>query len=215
MNSERDGVAGLTTAEVTAEVDQAVVEEGLASLAANRDRPYYDAAADADAATQYYSGVDATATGAELMGILQTLVTRTHTQKPNYKPTVMVYPWVDLHPDRQLRSIYSGKTFDPADVIRDDARIEAERTLRLRDLVTREAAIGPDAFTDELDELDAQMPYNCEHVVPQSSFAKKEPMRGDLHHLFTCESALQQLPKQHTIFRLRRCQSGDAGLRQV
>ena len=32
------------------------------------------------------------------------------------------------------------------------------------------------------------MPYNCEHVVPQSSFAKKEPMRGDLHHLFTCES---------------------------
>ena len=43
-------------------------------------------------------------------------------------------------------------------------------------------------FTDELDELDAQMPYNCEHVVPQSSFAKKEPMRGDLHHLFTCES---------------------------
>ncbi len=187
MNSERDGVAGLTTAEVTGEVDQAVVEEGLASLAANRDRPYYDAAADADAATQYYSGVDATATGAELMGILQTLVARTHTQKPNYKPTVMVYPWVDLHPDRQLRSIYSGKTFDPADVIRDDARIEAERTLRLRDLVTREAAIGPDAFTDELDELDAQMPYNCEHVVPQSSFAKKEPMRGDLHHLFTCE----------------------------
>ena len=73
-------------------------------------------------------------------------------------------------------------------MIRDDARIEAERTLRLRDFVAREAAIGPDAFTDELDELDAQMPYNCEHVVPQSSFAKKEPMRGDLHHLFTCES---------------------------
>jgi endonuclease G, mitochondrial len=188
VNSERDGVAGLTTAEVAGEVDQAVVEEGLASLATNRDRPYYDAAADANAATEYYSGVDATATGAELMGILQALVTRTHTQKPNYKPTVMVYPWVDLHPDRQLRSIYSGKTFDPADVIRDDARIEAERTLRLRDFVTREAAIGPDAFADELDELDAQMPYNCEHVVPQSYFTKREPMRGDLHHLFTCES---------------------------
>ncbi len=29
--------------------------------------------------------------------------------------------------------------------------------------------------------------YNAEHVVPQSWFQKKEPMRGDLHHLFTEE----------------------------
>ena len=165
-----------------------LVEEGLASLAANRDRPYYDAAADADAAAQYYSAVDATASGQQLLSALRTLVTSTHTRKPRYKPTLMVYPWVDLHPDRQLRSIYSGKSFDPEDVIRDDARIEAERTSRLQQLVAREAAIGPDAFTDELDELDAQLPYNCEHVVPQSSFAKKEPMRGDLHHLFTCQT---------------------------
>jgi endonuclease G, mitochondrial len=181
MDSERYG-------DVAAERDQAVLDEGLASLAANRDRPYYDAATDADAAANYYSAVDATATGQELLSALKTLLTRTHTQTPRYKPAVMVYPWVDLHPDRQLRSVYSGKMFDPEDVIRDDARIEAERTLRLRDFVAREAAIGPDAFTDELDALDAQMPYNCEHVVPQSSFAKKEPMRGDLHHLFTCES---------------------------
>ena len=171
-----------------AELDQALVAEGLASLAANRDRPYYDAAADADAAAQYYSAVDTTASGQELLRALRTLVTSTHARMPRYKPTLMVYPWVDLHPDRQLRSIYSGKSFDPEDVIRDDARIEAERTSRLQQLVAREAAIGPDAFTDELAELDAQLPYNCEHVVPQSSFAKKEPMRGDLHHLFTCQS---------------------------
>jgi endonuclease G, mitochondrial len=176
------------TAAGSAELDEAVLDEGLVSLAANRDRPYYDAEADADAAAQYYSAVDATATGPEFLRALKTLVTQTHTHTPRYKPAVMVYPWVDLHPDRQLRSIYSGRTFDPEDVIRDDARIEAERTSRLRDLVTREVAIGPDAFTDELAELDALMPYNCEHVVPQSSFAKKEPMRGDLHHLFTCES---------------------------
>lgn len=36
--------------------------------------------------------------------------------------------------------------------------------------------------------LEASLPYNCEHVVPQSWFNKKEPMRGDLHHLFACES---------------------------
>ncbi len=183
-----DVQAGTTTADVACDVDRAVLERGLANLAANRDRPYYDATADSASAAQYYSGVDATASDPELMSALQTLVKRTHSQTPRYRPSEMVYPWVDLHPDRQLRSIYSGKSFAPEDMIRDDARIEAERTLRLRDLVTREAAIGPDAFTDELDELDVQLPYNCEHSVPQSSFAKKEPMRGDLHHLFTCES---------------------------
>ena len=214
MDIERLEVAGPTSAG-TAELDQAVLDGGLASLAANRDRPYYDAAADADAAAQYYSGVDETATGAELMRALQTLVTRTHSHTPRYKPADMVYPWVDLHPDRQLRSIYSGKTFDPEDVIRDDARIEAERTCRLRDFVARETAIGPDAFTDELDELDALMPYNCEHVVPQSSFAKKEPMRGDLHHLFTCESRCNSFRSNTPYFDFDDDTRGDARLRQV
>lgn len=185
MNSDYDGEAGVTT---TDEVDRAVLDRGLENLAANRDRPYYDAAADAAAAAAYYSGIDEGATDAEVMGALQKLVTQTHAHTPRYKPAEMVYPWVDLHPDRQLRSMYSGKTFDPEDVIRDDARIEAERALRLRDFVSREIAVGPDAFNEELDELERLMPYNCEHVVPQSSFAKKEPMRGDLHHLFTCES---------------------------
>jgi endonuclease I len=181
MNIELDGNRA-------AELDQAVVDEALASLAAHRDRPYYDSAADADAVAQYYRTIDHAANGAELMDTLKTLVTQTHTHTPKYKPTVMVYPWVDLYPDRQLRSIYSGKTFTPEEMIRADAFIEAERTIRLRALVTREAAIGPDTFTEELAELDAQLPYNCEHSVPQSFFGKKEPMRGDLHHLFTCES---------------------------
>jgi endonuclease G len=36
--------------------------------------------------------------------------------------------------------------------------------------------------------LEAKRPFNCEHVVPQSTFAEREPMRGDVHHLFACES---------------------------
>jgi endonuclease G, mitochondrial len=161
--------------DVATELDRTVLHEGLATLAANRDRPYYDAAADAAAASQYYSAIEATATGSELMRSLRTLVTQTQAHTPKYKPAVMVYPWVDLQPDRQLRSIYSGKTFDPEDVIRDEARIEAERTIRLRNLVTREAAIGPDAFTDELAELDTQLPYNCEHSVRGALSPAKQP----------------------------------------
>ena len=108
MDSEQPEVTGWTPADGAAELDQLVVDEGLAILAANRDRVYYDAAADADAAAAYYSAVDATATGPELLHALQTLVTGTHTQTPRYAPARMVYPWVDLHPDRRLRSIYSG-----------------------------------------------------------------------------------------------------------
>ena len=43
-----------------------------------------------------------------------------------------------------------------------------------------------DESTEDL--LESVLPYNCEHSVPQSWFGKKEPMRGDLHHLFACES---------------------------
>ncbi|HEV8149801.1 MAG TPA: endonuclease, partial [Gemmatimonadales bacterium] len=62
-----------------------------------------------------------------------------------------------------------------AHAILEDFRAEAERTARL--------ATGLEA----LDALEAALPLNCEHVVPQSWFAKAEPMRGNLHHLFACE----------------------------
>ena len=169
------------------ETDQAVLGEGLAILAAQRDRTYYDASADAEAIAAYYLGIEESSGGTALLTRLHVLLTDTHTSQPRYAPTRMVYPWVDLHPDRKLRSVYSGKTFDPEDVIREDARIETLRTRRLQEVVAREAALGPETFADELARLDAQLPYNCEHVVPQSSFRDAEPMRGDLHHLFTCE----------------------------
>jgi endonuclease G len=170
------------------EVDQALLDDGLACLQANRNRTYYDAAADADAAAEYYRSIDEDASGAQLLAGLRTLLQHTHTRKPRYDPARMVYPWVDLHPDRKVRSIYSGKTFEPEDVIRDDARIEALRTRQLQQVRARAADLGRDAFAEELARLEAGLPYNCEHVVPQSSFGRAEPMRGDLHHLFTCET---------------------------
>ena len=86
---------------------------------------------------------------------------------------VELYPWVDLHPDLQLHAIYSDAVLEPARIILADFRIEAARAARL-------VTAGPEA----LDALEAELRFNCEHVVPQSSFAKAEPMRGDLHHLF-------------------------------
>jgi len=54
----------------------------------------------------------------------------------------------------------------------------------MRERLGSEAAMSAEA----LDLLEALLPYNCEHVAPQSWFEEREPMRGDLHHLFACES---------------------------
>jgi endonuclease I len=172
----------------TAPVDTPALREALVTLEANRTTPYYQAAADAAAAAQYYAGIDAHAAPAALSQALAGLLERTHQPRPKYQPLVQVYPWVDLRPDRKLRSIYSGKTFAPEEIMREDARVEALRTARLQELAATHDALGPELLLDELVALEAALPYNCEHVVPQSSFGAQEPMRGDLHHLFTCES---------------------------
>lgn len=47
---------------------------------------------------------------------------------------------------------------------------------------------GPQNEEDVTDLTRKNLPnYNCEHVVPQSWFNKRTPMKSDLHHLFTEE----------------------------
>ncbi|TQK50390.1 endonuclease I [Streptomyces sp. SLBN-118] len=158
------------------------------NLAAARTRPYYDAAADRIARDAYYADIR-TGSPTGLRRALAELLEATHEHRPAYKPMRMLYPWVDLHPDEQLRSIYSGKDFTPEELIEADAAVEAARIGRWQEFLLHESAPGPGALEAEFDALEAALPFNCEHVVPQSWFAKKEPMRGDLHHLFACESA--------------------------
>ena len=161
----------------------------LHDLERSRLRPYYDEQKDEEARERYYDGLEAENLGPrELYERLSRLVTETHVRQPAYKPSRLVYPWVDLQPDGELRSIYSGKTFDPEEFIREDFAMEQRRAERLRELVLSETLRGTDRLLAEEAALEAAFPYNCEHVVPQSWFDKREPMRGDLHHLFACES---------------------------
>ncbi len=159
----------------------------LAELENNRTRTYYDPEQDRTDRTAYYAGFSGEQSPQEVFQALNGLLTRTHNPQPSYKPGKQVYPWVDLHPDRKLRSIYSGRAYEPEEFIREDFRISLERTARLRELLTAES-LGAEALQNELDLLEATLPYNCEHAVPQSWFIKKEPIRGDIHHLFACES---------------------------
>jgi endonuclease I/V8-like Glu-specific endopeptidase len=158
----------------------------LAELGDARTRPYYDASADGRARDLYYRDLDAAADPAALFQSLHALLRRTHKTELRYKPSLHVYPWVDLRPGSPpgIRSIYSDKGFDPRELIEADLRLDAELE-RLRETLKRE---GATALESALNLLEASLPYNCEHVVPQSWFAEREPMRGDLHHLFACES---------------------------
>jgi endonuclease G len=161
------------------------VEAALAELARAPDRVYYDADADAAAADAYYAGIAPEQFAA--------LVTRSHVRTPGYKPARELYPWVDLQPSGTLRSLYTGHEYDPAELIRSDLAIAEARATELTVRLDAVAALGTVARQAELvgemqAEVEAALPFNCEHVVPQSWFAKREPMRGDLHHLFACES---------------------------
>ncbi len=102
-----------------------------------------------------------------------------------------MYPAIDLHPDGNLRNIYSGESFSPAEAIATE--IEA--------LIPFSEAIGLDINQESLDNLlanealwddlerSAVLAFNCEHVVCQSWFDKRQPMKADLHHLFACQPA--------------------------
>ncbi len=143
-------------------------------------QPYLDPAdADKAKAKAYYAGI--LGAGFALQGgkafflALSELLTRTHTRKLAYAPMVQVYPWVDLWPDGKLRSIYSGQEYSAEEFIAADLAASERRMV----LASQEN------FT--LEVLEDAIPYNCEHVVPQSWFGKREPMKGDLHHLFSCE----------------------------
>jgi endonuclease G len=173
---------------VDSDAVKAEMRRALATLEASRERVYYNAEADAAARDEYYAALDPDASPREHFDALATLLDRTHEPRLSYKPAERVYPWVDLHPDGRLRSIYSGQPFDAAEFIRADAAIARERTARLEATVRRESTLGPREFEAAFDALERELPFNCEHVVPQSWFAKREPMRGDLHHLFACES---------------------------
>jgi endonuclease G, mitochondrial len=160
-----------------------LLRQALTELAAAKERPYLDDDADREAAAGYYADLDLDADAPALYSALSSLLEDTHRVRPSYSPADELYPWVDLQPDGMLRSIYTEEEFDPKTVIEEAAEI-AEQRASFRAATTGERVAVDASAEAEVEELH---PYNCEHVVCQSWFTHAEPMRGDLHHLFTCE----------------------------
>jgi endonuclease I/V8-like Glu-specific endopeptidase len=171
---------------IRASEDDKRLREALAELDVADSKPYYEEDKDRQEREAYYGAEPRSSD--ELFAWLSGLLKRTHANQPRYEPSMHVYPWVDLHPNLKLRSVYSGNEFDPEELIREDFRIGRERSARLRELLSAESSLGADRVVQELSFLEESLPFNCEHVVPQSWYDAREPMRGDLHHLFACEA---------------------------
>lgn len=163
------------------------LQAALSELERGRSREYYNEDQDKQNREQYYSNLPDSPNRTELFNELSSLLQRTHTTRLGYKPSTHLYPFVDLRPGTlKLQSIYSGDEFEPEEFIREAFQIE-ERIRRFEQMIATESSMSKEQRAVELAFLEASMPFNCEHVVPQSWFDRDEPMRGDLHHLFACE----------------------------
>lgn len=155
------------------------------------DRPYFDCAANQAEIENYYRNINLEAGKTALFNALKKLLKDTHTTKLSYKTARLkhLYPWVDLRDGGDLRNVYSGTILDPAEVMAQELeRFELARPGFLAEFSLSDLDRDDDEALDELELLmEASLPFNCEHVVPQSWFDKRQPMRADMHHLFTCE----------------------------
>lgn len=169
--------------------DPAGLAEALARLEEARRREYYDAAADAKARREYYKTIAVDGqSGDAVYRALSTLLKRTHTKVLSYSAARQqhLYTVVDLHRDGRLRSIYTRDQYRPEDILRED--FEVTESLKVEALKRFGTTPARASFIEEqFEQLEAATTYNAEHVVPQSWFAERLPMKSDLHHLFTCE----------------------------
>ncbi|WP_299093625.1 endonuclease [uncultured Metabacillus sp.] len=150
------------------------------------EREYYDQEKDLNTINAYYQDINFQAE--DLYSQLNRLVTNTHENKLPYNSETRnhLYSWVDLQEDGKLKSIYSGEKKDPEQVIKEDYEAERKRNKAFQNLMMVKTE-NDKTILEKIALIESENMYNCEHVVPQSWFEKDNPMRGDLHHLFTCE----------------------------
>lgn len=159
---------------------------------------YYPEAKDRIDKENYYQSIGDLATVS--FSALHTLLNQTHSVQKPYNPSKFLYPNIDVHPDGLLRSIYSGKEFTADELILADEKVNLERKLKVLELSRHEKTMNAEAYNKLIEGIEESLPYNCEHVVCQSWFNKEQPMRGDLHHLFACESKCNSFRNNHPYF---------------
>ena len=156
------------------------------------DGPYYDETEDQALQEDYWASVDLKANSEQLFQQLRQHLESTHSGRFSYSRArhEFLYPVIDLHEDDKLRNIYSGNAFNPAEAIASELQAAVEFGEALGIEFTEEVSLenlleNEDLWLDL--ERSSSLKFNCEHVVCQSWFDKRQPMIADIHHLFACE----------------------------
>ena len=171
------------------------LKENIATLQQD-EKEYYNAEQDQQEKEHYYRNIKFDNPNRNTIKLLERLLQETHTNQVRYDPSEYIYPWVDLKPDGNLTSIYSGVNRNPEEIIQEDYLTSLKRQSSM-DTMYRSNEHLNDA---QLTQIEKEFPYNCEHVVPQSWFNEEEPMRGDIHHLFTCEPTCNSFRSNYPYF---------------
>lgn len=153
------------------------------------EKDYYDEEKNQSIINNYYQDINFDEMDKkQLFKQLSELVTNTHDNHLPYNSETRnyLYSWVDLHLDGNLKSIYSGEEKNPEQVMKEDYKLDLKRKELYHSLLKNDSE-NDSRVQEIITSIGSENNYNCEHVVPQSWFDKDNPMRGDLHHLFTCE----------------------------
>lgn len=179
----------ITSANVDTNSHNANLARVIITNADNLNPIYYDPQKDEDDRVDYYKNVDFSENSADLFQTMSELLKNTHTNILSYRSARLdhLYPVVDRHEYGKLRNIYSGTPLDPEEIIRLELDILGNYEQEFSSILRSESFNSQAERLEALDALEATLPFNCEHVVPQSWFNKHNPMRADLHHLFACE----------------------------
>ncbi|RAK18946.1 endonuclease I [Anoxybacillus vitaminiphilus] len=164
------------------------LKEYQEKIRTNKD-VYYNERDDKRAMERYYRHVSINESdGLKLFFQYHELVKKTHKRRLPYffSKDEYLYTWVDLQPDGSVKSIYSGEHKDPEMLIVQDYETIRKRYEQFLQLLrmTRKAKFD---VGKKMISIEKQFKFNTEHVVPQSWFGAREPMKGDLHHLFVCQ----------------------------
>ncbi|PTL38082.1 endonuclease I family protein [Alkalicoccus saliphilus] len=175
------------------ECDSDVLVEGLRynqQRIMSNEEIYYNKEEDQSWIDHYYCDISfGKSSFPNIFSEMKKLVGATHKYRNPYHVSKdqYLYTWVDLQPYGKLKNIYSGTEKSPEEAIKEDFETIYKRFEKYRRLVVAQRYSKNKRVKNQVRSISRQYKFNVEHVVPQSWFRAKEPMKGDLHHLFTCE----------------------------
>jgi len=167
------------------------VEDSIAAFEMNREKIqdnntlYYNEKKDMKERKHYYKSV--VNAGGNYFSLYHRLIKRTHKRILPYfiSKDQFLYTWVDMHPDGAVKSIYSGEKKDPKTLIKEDYATIKNRFIEFQQLL--KTASHLEDLDKKVKNIETEYKFNTEHIVPVSWYGGKEPMKGDLHHLFVCQ----------------------------